>query len=280
MKLPRLLSLLLLPLGLHAATLEELVAQPELRPAEVTVKVATRATVVRDGQDAGMMLVGAGKVLAVTDVSAGGVTGRFGAATVRVPVEKTDLLARTGAVAAAPAAAEPTPPPPPAAEAKRPAAAKPAAGPTRMQRQLAGKLVRLEGGSLKPVDDRQLAGVKYYAIYFSASWCGPCRQFTPELVKAYAKLKQGHPEFELVFFSADRSAGSMRDYMKEDKMPWPAVSFDQREDNIQSYCGPGIPCLVLVDTHGRVLSDSFEGENYVGPGKVLNDTFQLLARNQ
>ena len=42
------------------------------------------------------------------------------------------------------------------------------------------------------------------------------------------------------------SAGAMRDYMKDDAMPWLAVKFDQRTQELMSYSGPGIPCLVLV----------------------------------
>jgi nucleoredoxin len=259
----------------RAVTLEQLAADPSRWPAEVTVTAATRGTVLKDGQPAGMMLVGAGKTLIVTGIAADGVTGKIGGETVRVPVDKTDLHARTGAGKA---------PPPPPARAEAPAAttaaqpARAASGPARMQRLLTGRLVRLDGGSLKPVDDASLAGVKYYALYFSASWCGPCRQFTPQLVKAYRQLKERHPEFELVFVSADRSAGDMRDYMRGDKMPWPAVKFDARTQELVDYSGPGIPCLVLVNEHGRVLSDSYVGDNYVGPGKVLQDTQRILQR--
>jgi nucleoredoxin len=148
-----------------------------------------------------------------------------------------------------------------------------------MQRRLSGKIVRLENGSLKPVDAATLGGVKYYGLYYSASWCGPCRQFTPQFVAAYKQLKQQYPEFEVVFISADRSAGAMADYVKADGMPWLALKYDDAQSNgeLTRYGGPGIPCLVLVDPAGRVLSDSFEGDNYVGPGKVLNDAQRLLA---
>jgi len=259
-----------------AISLEQLAADPARWPQEVTVTVSTRATVLKGGKPAGLMLLGAGKTLVVTNIAADGVTGKISGDTVRVPVDKTDLHARTGAGA---------PPPPPAVEeAPATAAAAPAktartaTGPTKMQRNLAGRLVRLDGSSLKPVDDASLAGVKYYALYYSASWCGPCRQFTPQLVKAYRQLKAQHPEFELVFLSADRSAGDMRDYMREDKVPWLAMKFDARTQEMMDYSGPGIPCLVLVNEHGRVLSDSYAGDNYLGPGKVLQDTQRILQR--
>jgi hypothetical protein len=48
-------------------------------------------------------------------------------------------------------------------------------------------------------------------------------------------------------------------------------------DEITRYAGSGIPCLVLVDANGKVLSDSCRTGDYVGPITVLNDTTKLLA---
>jgi nucleoredoxin len=258
-----------------AGLLEELAATPERWPAEVTVLTAARGTVIRDGRPAGAMLVGAGRTLAVTKIGADGVTGRLGGTLVLVPADRTDLHARVQAPppagATAAAAPPPLPPPPP-----------PAAGPSRrvpamMHRMLGDKLVRLDGGRLRPMDPAAVAEVRVFALYYSASWCGPCRQFTPQLVRAYRGLKEKHPHFEVVFISADRSAGDMRDYMKEDGMGFPAVDFDKRDNKLMSFSGPGIPCLVLVDQDGKVLSDSYDGDNYRGPQAVLEDARRILA---
>ena len=262
---------------LRAQSLEELAADPSRWPTEVTITASARGTVIKDGAAAGAVLLGVGRTLKVTGLGPDGITGRLGTDTVRVAVDKTDLWQRVagGAPAAASSAAAATAAPVPG-NAPAPTAA--AGRPSRMQRNFAGKLVRLEGGALKPVDAASLTGVKYYALYFSASWCGPCRQFTPHFVREYRRLKAQYPEFEAVFVSADRSAGDMRDYMKGDDMPWLAVKYDQRTQDLLSYSGPGIPCLVLVGADGVVLSDSYEGENYVGPGKVLADTAKILRR--
>lgn len=290
--------LLALPAALSALTLEELAQQPEHWPAQVTVTSATKATVLRNGQPAGLMLVGAGKQLTVSGIAADGVTGKFGGTTIRVLVKQTDLLKRLAAAAIsieepesaaaeepAPEPRKPAPPKPAAATKPAPVAAvTPVAAPAEVspiQRRLAGRLVRLEQGALKTYDARQLGGVKYYGVMFSAGWCGPCRQFAPVLLEQYRQLKKAYPEFELVFYSWDNSAGEMAAYMREEAMPWPALKFAEREDitELARLAGPGIPCLVLIDASGKVLAHSFKGEDYLGPGVVLEKAWQVLQKN-
>jgi len=274
-----LLILLLSLTSLPAATLEEIAADPQLWPAEVTVTATTKASVITNGQPAGMLLLGAGKKIAVIGVAVDGVTGKIGGTTVRVAADKTNLLqqATAGGVTAEPSASSPS---------GALAAETPAPEPERMplwaspmQKLFAGKLIQYQNGKLNKVAVSALDDVKYYALYYSASWCGPCRQFTPGFVSAYRELKQAYPEFEVVFISADHSAGDMLGYMREDKMAWPAVNFDQREQKMIEYSGPGIPCLVLVDAKGKVLADTYRGDDYLGPQQALEATRKILKKN-
>lgn len=261
------------PLVRPAMPLEELAQQPNLWPAEVIVTALTKATLLKHGRPAGLMLVGAGKKLTVSGIAADGVTGKLGGTTVKVAVDKTDLMRRldpSAAPAEEPATVEETAPAPGSG------------APTAMQRRLSGQLVQLTGDKLQPVPDSRLAGVKYFGLYYSAGWCGPCREFTPAFINTYRQIRQKHPEFEVVFISSDDSAGDMRDYMKTDRMPWTALKYDVRQHNpeLMRYGGPGIPCLVLVDGAGRVLADSYDGDNYIGPGHVLRETIRLLGRGR
>jgi nucleoredoxin len=154
--------------------------------------------------------------------------------------------------------------------------ATPAAAPVRMAlitEKLSGKLTRVENGKFVAVKDDEIAANKYYAIYFSAHWCPPCRAFTPELVKAYAELKKNEPNFELIFVSSDRTEDKMLGYMKDYAMPFMAVKYSSIASlsALSKYRGNGIPNLVFVDGDGKVLSSSYEGSDYVGPQKVLSD---------
>lgn len=133
-------------------------------------------------------------------------------------------------------------------------------------------LVTVQDGHFKSFDASALKNVKYFAFYYSASWCPPCRAFTPKLVDFYNSFKPSHPDFELIFVNHDQNQEDMLSYMTGDMMPWPAVRFDDIEStHANKYCGSGIPDLVLVDAKGNVLSDSFHGSDYVGPYKVMDD---------
>jgi nucleoredoxin len=142
-----------------------------------------------------------------------------------------------------------------------------------------GDLVSSSDGVLHPYPDAQFESKKLIGLYFSAHWCGPCRKFTPTLVDFYKKNVATHPEFEIVLVSNDKSASEMDGYMREEQMPWPAVSFDKiaRNAALKKYAGSGIPCLVVVDETGKVIFDTYAGETYRGPKAVLTDLEQLFA---
>lgn len=145
-----------------------------------------------------------------------------------------------------------------------------------------GDLVCWKDGSLTRFDDQSLEKKKLIALYFSAHWCGPCRKFTPQLVEYYNRVAPQHPEFELIFVSNDRSPFGFQTYMKDTQMPWPAIDYQKVNDktSITKYAGGGIPDLVLLDASGRILSDSYAGEQYLGPQKVLADLDAIFARGQ
>lgn len=150
--------------------------------------------------------------------------------------------------------------------------------PGAIRQMLDGRLVRLEGDSLKPFDAQPLADAKIVAFYYSAMWCGPCRKFTPKLVEAYQRLKAKYPtQFELVFVSADRDEFNMAEYMRSYRMPWPAVRLGAATPEIQQFSGSGIPWLVAVSGSGLALTRNGVDKNYINPAQVLGATEAMLA---
>jgi len=85
-------------------------------------------------------------------------------------------------------------------------------------------------------------------FYFSASWCGPCKAFTPALIAWYNKQREAGAKLEIVFVSADKSQAEFDGYFG--KMPWAGLDFSQREEAAalnSAFDVEGIPTLSLVD---------------------------------
>uniref|UniRef100_K4AJ13 protein-disulfide reductase n=1 Tax=Setaria italica TaxID=4555 RepID=K4AJ13_SETIT len=82
------------------------------------------------------------------------------------------------------------------------------------------------------------------ALYFSASWCPPCRRFTPTFVEVYEELTSQDNSLEVVFVSRDRDEESFNAYLA--KMPWLAVPLADSEclqRLMKGYKVNGIPNL-------------------------------------
>ena len=97
----------------------------------------------------------------------------------------------------------------------------------------------------------------------------------------YNRVAAQHPEFEIIFFSLDKSATAMEEYMRETNMPWPAIDYQKLKEKevLKKNAGDGIPSLVLVDQTGKLLSSTYAGKEFLGPGKVLDDLDRIFAGN-
>ena len=100
---------------------------------------------------------------------------------------------------------------------------------------------------------------KMVGLYFSAHWCGPCRNFTPVLAEKYKSIVEaGHP-FEIIFVSSDRSDETAKEYFAT--MPWLMLKYEDREKKSilsELFNVEGIPTLVLVDEHGLITTEGRE----------------------
>ncbi|CAF4734097.1 unnamed protein product [Rotaria socialis] len=72
---------------------------------------------------------------------------------------------------------------------------------------------------------------KAVALYFSAHWCRPSREFTVKLVEAYNSVYEDvKDKFEIVFLSWDNEESAFESFYKD--MPWKALPFSVLNQNV------------------------------------------------
>mmetsp|Transcript_29500 Transcript_29500/g.81081 ORF Transcript_29500/g.81081 Transcript_29500/m.81081 type:complete len:247 (+) Transcript_29500:82-822(+) len=92
-------------------------------------------------------------------------------------------------------------------------------------------------------------------LYFSASWCPPCRAFSPILKEFY---KLGHKSIECVYVSSDSNVDEFEGYFGQ--MPWLSLPVEGTA-NIKNKLAQtmqirGIPALIVLDAKtGFFLTD-------------------------
>ena len=204
--------------------------------------------------------------------------GEFGASSELISALEKNLYAASAAEVAQANANPPAPPNVLVPSAPPPVNVPPLTQENALAGSLRGKLMICHDGTISAADDSGLENKKLIALYFSAHWCPPCRKFTPQLVDYYNQVEPQHPEFEIIFVSCDRSRFNWETYMRDTRMPWPAVDYDRLGElgDLRRIGGDGIPSLVLVDPAGHVLSSSFDGKTYLGAQKVMADLERIF----
>lgn len=146
-------------------------------------------------------------------------------------------------------------------------AAPPPATTTVSSYTLAGPITGLgnEWIYLKHVSTNKIDSIKasahYVLIDFWASWCGPCREENPAVVKAY---KTYHSKgFDILSVSLDDNKAKWLEAIKKDHLSWTHVSDLQGWQNSVAiqYGIAGVPMNFLVDKEGRIVAKGLRGED-------------------
>ncbi len=114
-----------------------------------------------------------------------------------------------------------------------------------------------EGKILKLSDLRG----KFVLIDFWASWCAPCRNESPNMVKMYSKFK--NKGFEIFSVSLDQDPLAWKNAIAQDQLNWKYHVSDLKgwETPMQSLYGiEGIPYTVLVNKEGKIIATGLRGE--------------------
>jgi len=124
------------------------------------------------------------------------------------------------------------------------------AEPTAIEALLGPTLLTKKGSTGKTatlLQDKQLV-----ALYFSASWCPPCKAFSPVLADFYIKYAAQNG-VEMVYVSSDRTLDDFEAYYA--KMPWLALPHASPGQPALAAALKiqGIPSLVVLDVQTGLL---------------------------
>ena len=129
--------------------------------------------------------------------------------------------------------------------------------------------------------DKELIG-----LYFSASWCPPCKMFSPMLRKFY-ETHAKESKLEIVYVSSDKNIPSFEDYYKT--MPWLAVPTERgsavvKQRLANTFGIMGIPALIIIDAKtGEFISAKGREEvsnsnDDIAKGKKVIQEWQTAER--
>ncbi len=121
----------------------------------------------------------------------------------------------------------------------------------------------------KPVKLSDYKG-KYVMLDFWASWCQPCRQENPNVVKQYAKFKDKGLNILSITLDEDREAWLKA--VAADKLTWRHAAEFKRFDGpvVKQYMVQAIPSNFIIDPQGVIVAKNITG---VELEQFLNKTF-------
>ena len=104
---------------------------------------------------------------------------------------------------------------------------------------------------------------KWVLIDFWASWCGPCREELPELVKVYQAYHSNG--FEVVGISLDDDAQAWQKAVKKMKLSWHHLSDLKGWDSkaVVTYKVFGIPTNLLVNPQGKIVASNIDIDDLI-----------------
>ena len=102
---------------------------------------------------------------------------------------------------------------------------------------------------------------KYVLIDFWASWCMPCRQENPNLVRAYSQFKDKN--FTVLGISIDKDVTAWKKAIADDKLTWAHAGElnDFEGATVRLYQVESIPSSFLIDPNGKIVAKGLRGED-------------------
>ena len=131
-------------------------------------------------------------------------------------------------------------------------------------------LSRIEVGNYAPgfeqksVDNQQVTLAsykgKYVLLEFWASWCGPCRAESPNVLNAYNTYK--NKGFDVLSVSLDHEKKNWEAAIQKDGLLWTQVSDLKgwKNEVATLYGVQAVPANFLIDPNGKIIAENLRGD--------------------
>eukprot|EP00916_Digyalum_oweni_P016174 GHVL01026521.1.p1 GENE.GHVL01026521.1~~GHVL01026521.1.p1 ORF type:complete len:598 (-),score=145.15 GHVL01026521.1:64-1857(-) len=117
--------------------------------------------------------------------------------------------------------------------------------------QIISKLKKNNGTTTSMTDIIETDKKPMIGLYFTASWCAPCRQFTKEFKNIYQSIKETDDNLKIIIVSGDRNEADFDEYYKGMHEDWYSIPFQDetaRQALSARYGVRGLPTLILLKT--------------------------------
>jgi len=284
--------------------LQQVVQDRNAWPRELTVKIPIEAPIVVGGRVAGSIKLPAGKTYPVVRITPTEAVVSHGDRELTVAIKDTDLFQRAdiqetatspaAAPAPASAAASPTPanPATPATATDAPAilpsfTPKPEVAVANMPRpqapntfagQIFSKAVVYDDGQLKPYAEPGFLDVPNILVLYSGWWNLPSRGMTSLIQTLDRELRDNPQSYRIVVASLDRDNHALVEHLREGEIEWPVIPPGELSNSPLAQAKPEyLPGLVLFSADGSVISQSYDGTEFLGHAPVM-DALESAAK--
>lgn len=144
-----------------------------------------------------------------------------------------------------------------------------------------GTNLRLKDGSV--VDAGEHLKGKIVVLYFSASWCGPCRQFTPIMKELYQQIADTNQPIEVILLSRDYMRFQLDEYYEKQGCSWGVVQLRDPiiEKCLEKYDVKALPSCRVVDEFGNCLdANARQHVEFYREKSKMSELFDRWRREQ